>query len=122
MSVEKPGEKCVKPKDVLMYILDEFITVVRSADPHVSSGLGKVVLPTLLAMKEIAEESKEEEVDWDSITTTVAMIVNAYIISVLYDNAPKTCLQTLISWLKESKGTVLEPYAKAVAQKLGIPI
>jgi len=115
-------EKCVKPKDVLLYILDEFITVVKSTDPHASSGLGKVVLPTLLAMKETIEESKEEEVDWESITTTVAMIINAYIISVLYDNAPRTCLQTLISWLKESKGTVLEPYAKAVAERLGIPI
>ena len=115
-------EKCVKPKDVLLYIVDEFITVVKSTDPHAVSGLGKVILPTLLAIKETIEESKENEVDWESITTTIAMIINAYIISVLYDNAPKTCLETLVGWLKESKGTVLEPYAKAVAQKLGIPI
>jgi len=115
-------EKCIKPKDVLLYILDEFISTIKSVDVDASSGLGKVVLPTLLAMRETVEESKEEEVDWDSIVTSVAIIINAYIISVLYDNAPRTCLETLVQWLRMSKGSVLEPYARAVAQRLGIPI
>jgi len=115
-------DRCVKPKNVILYIVDEFISAVKAVDPKGVSGLGKIVLPTLEALKEATEEAEENIVGWESVVSTVAIIVNAYVISVLYDNASRACLEALIDWLKSSKGTPLERYSKAVAKHLNLPI
>jgi hypothetical protein len=115
-------DKCVKPKDVILYIVNEFISAVKAVDPKRVSGLGKVVLPTLEALRDATEETEENAIGWESVVSTVAAIVNAYVISVLYDNASGVCLGALIDWLKASKGTVLENYSKAVAKHLGLSI
>jgi hypothetical protein len=115
-------DKCVKPKDAVLYITGEFISAVKSIDPNRVSGLGKIVLPTLEALRDATEEAEENTIGWDSVVSAVAVIVNAYVISVLYDNASRMCLEALVDWLKASKGTVLEQYSKAVAKHLGLPI
>jgi hypothetical protein len=113
---------CVKPKNVALYIIDEFISTIKSVDPNAESGLSKVVVPTLQSVKEIVEETDENVADWDIVVSVVIVLIYSHTVSVLYDNAPKTCLQALIDWLKLSKGTVLEGYAKTVAKHLGLPI
>jgi len=114
--------KCVKPKNVILYIIDEFISAVKAVDPNGVSGLGKIVLPTLETLRDATEEAEEDVVSWESVVSIIAIIINAYVISVLYDNASETCLEALVDWLKASKGTPLERYSKAVARQLGIPI
>jgi hypothetical protein len=115
-------DKCVKPKDAVLYIVNEFISAARAVDPKGVSGLGKIVLPTLEALRDATEEAEENAIGWDSVVSAVAVIINAYVISVLYDNAPRVCLEALTDWLKASKGTVLEQYSKAVAKHLNLPI
>ena len=114
--------KCVNPKQLLRYIIDEFIGATKSVKPEESSGLSRVVVPTLEILREAVEDVEEDKIGWDSIVTAVTIIINAYIISVLYDNAPRTCLETLIDWLRTSMGTGLESYTKMIARQLGIPI
>jgi hypothetical protein len=115
-------DKCVKPKDVILYIVDEFTSAVKSVDPGGTSGLSKIVLLTLEALRDVAEEAEENTIGWESVVSTVAVIVNAYVVSVMYDNAPRSCLEALVDWLKASKGTPLEPYSRAVARQLGLPV
>jgi hypothetical protein len=115
-------DKCVKPRDVVLYIVDEFISAAKSVDPEGAGGLGKIVLPTLKALREAAEEAEENTIGWDSVVSAVAVIINAYVVSAMYDNATRTCLEALVDWLKASKGTVLEQYSKAVAKHLNLPI
>jgi len=114
--------KCVKPKNVILYIIDEFISAVKAVDPNGVSGLSKIVLPTLETLRDAAEETEENIVGWESVVSTVAIIINAYMISVLYDNASETCLETLVDWLRASKGTPLERYSKVIAKRLNLPI
>jgi hypothetical protein len=115
-------DKCVKPKGVILYIVNEFISAVKAVDPKRVSGLGKVVLPTLEALRDATEETEEDKIGWESVVSTVATIVNAYVISTLYDNTPRSCLEALVDWLRASKGTPLEQYSKAVAKHLGLSI
>ena len=115
-------DKCVKPRDVVLYIVNEFISAAKSVDPKGVSGLGKVVLPTLEALRDATEEAEESVIGWESVVSAVAVIINAYVISTMYDNAPRSCLEALVDWLKASKGTPLEHYSKAVAKHLGLSI
>jgi hypothetical protein len=115
-------DRCAKPKDVILYIVDEFISAVKSADPGGAGGLGRIVLPTLKALRDAAEEAEESTVGWGSVVSAVAVIINAYVISAMYDNASRACLEVLVDWLKASKGTVLEQYSKVIAKQLGLPV
>jgi len=115
-------EPCVKPKNVILYIIDEFISAVKAVGSSGVSGLDKIVLPTLESLRDVVEEVEENVISWESVVTIIAIIVNTYVISVLYDNASETCLEALVDWLKASKGTPLEWYSKAVARYLNLPI
>jgi hypothetical protein len=115
-------EKCTKPRDVVLYIVNEFISMVRGTDPKGVSGLGKIVLPTLEALRDVTEEAEENTISWGSVVSAVAVIINAYVIAAMYDNAARTCLEALVDWLRASRGTPLEQYSKAIARRLGLPV
>jgi hypothetical protein len=86
-------------KQVALHIIDEFLGRAKRFKGR-TEGLEHVFIPVL---EELRRDVEAKKVGWDNVSYIVAVIINAFLTSFLYDCAASeeasTCRDALSEWL-----------------------